>query len=993
MDGKLIKIITHKRTYRSILFISILCILSSYGIAQTPNYIHYTKADGLPSNHVYGCMQDSKGYIWFFTERGVSKFNGKTFKNFTTKDGLSRNDVWNMTEDSEGRLWLHTRNNEINYIRNDSVFTVPVEGEKVISIYSVSDWEGDVYFNEKFYHLGKNQDSIKFIHSYEDYHNFFYSKSISQKFRAGLNSDTILISGDNGIYYYYSMLNLELLDSLNLFKENEFWDVNERIEYFMGNIYTFNIDLKSLIIIDLNSQVINEIPFNNFFGKNIKRLRFVISNDKLIVQTELGIIIINEKLQISSKLIDPYFLKNDISRCLLDIDDNFWINTRNNGVYLLTNKVEHLYSDKFVSSNDQITDFHIRNNDLFIAIESGVIKKYSLHDLVLNNELELGTKVSGFLEYQDDFVIFNIGDAPLFISTEMNIRMDKFNSKSTKYRRRDIINSELIKSDIFLTGLNGGIFTESDSYFKSPANLGVYKKDINVFDYWNQKTISHIKSYNDKVYYSIKNKVFIFENYLEKEIFKFENDIIGIKNINENFIIVTSDGKVFSYENNDFSLIYDLGKECLDFCALEDDRICFLTFESLYLFDIATKVSRKIIDIEYFSGSEFNKIKANKNVIIAASNDGVHSIHYKAINLKENPPVLIFKNSHSELSSFTSGAELDYNDNNISINYDLINYNSLGKHMVYFDLYKNKNIIYKNKETQSGKIILNNLKGGKYDLEVKGVDTYGNESKSQCFTFSVKKPYWKTIWFYCFIFVLSWLLFHFITKQIIKRTEKRKDLELQSKLKLAELELAALQSQLNPHFIFNAMGSIQSLIQAKRVDEADEYLAQFSRLMRRFLISSKSKYIKLIHELEIIQDYIEIEKLRYNNFDFDIEIDPKIDVLSMLVPSLFIQPFVENAIAHGLFHKKGRGELKVFIEEQGEGVSIKIRDNGIGRVASKIINAKSVSNYKSYGMSLIKDRLATLNSIASVPYRFSIEDLTMGTQVNLWIPYNNKSAA
>jgi sensor histidine kinase YesM len=457
--------------------------------------------------------------------------------------------------------------------------------------------------------------------------------------------------------------------------------------------------------------------------------------------------------------------------------------------------------------------------------------------------------------------------------------------------------------------------------------------------------------------------------------------------------ICNSDGKIYSYRDSEIDLVVDSKLLCIDYWVENINNIIVLTSESIYRIDLQNKIVKKVIDTDYFSGSEFNKIKISNKIIVASSNDGIHFIRYKELLKPKDPPQLNFLKSNSNEILISNGEELSYDNNNVSLDYDLISFNSLGRQTILFKLLRNKEVIAEYKEIETGKIELDNLKPGSYEVLVKGIDTYSNESPIQTFNFKIKKPYWQSIWFYFFIFFMSAFLFYMLSKIVVKRTEQKKEKEFKAKIKLAELELSALQSQLNPHFIFNAMGSIQGLIQGGEIDLADEYLAKFSRLMRHFLSSSKSKSNKLVHELEIIEDYINIEKLRYNNFDFHLEIDDKINVLGLDVPSLFIQPFIENSIAHGLFHKKGRGELKLLLKEEGEGMTVEIIDNGIGRAASKRINANSISNYKSYGMSLIKDRLTTLNSISSVPFRFNIVDLEVGTKVTLWIPYNNNLAA
>jgi len=869
-----------------------------------------------------------------------------------------------------------------------------------MSLYTVSDWGDQVYFNEKYYRLSEQKDTISEYHPYNQ-----YKESITldiknknyYKFRAGLNKDTVLVKVDSLNFKFLKMNNLEIVDSVLFEKSLGFYNANiEEIEFYNGSLFALGTNLNFFTILNIDKKKFKRVNFDLFFKKPIRRVRFLKTNNQLQIQTEQGLLIVNENLDILSKLIKPFFLENDVSRSLLDGQNNFWINTKNNGVFLLPDETNDIMSDLFINStSDQIVDYYYSNKNIFICLESGKIKKYSINRLRRLKQIKINKIITGFVQNDDQFLIFNRDENFKSIDTSLELipRILEDEPCNDAFIASD--SSQDILKNPFGIGIKEGIFTENNSYFKSAYHLLKNNNASNCISTFKQKAVNRIFALNDTLFYTISNKIYQYreEEGEDTEYLEFENYILEVVVFDDKIILITSGGRIYEISKNVAKLIFETELEFSNFCMIDSKNLCLLTSNSIFKLDLKKQKLYKIIDVDYFSGSEFNRLKIFEDVIILSSNKGLHSINYKNLLKKRESPKIKFIKALSNGNYLSNGSKVDYFNNNIVLIYDLISFNSHGKQEISYKLYRNREIMSDFEIIEMGMIDLKNMTPGYYQVETQGIDTYGNKSNIEKFSFTVAKPFWQSLWFYLLVFICTAIIFYSVARKIIRKTEKRKDIEFKAKFKLAELELSALQSQLNPHFIFNAMGSIQGLLQVDKVDLADEYIAKFSRLMRRFLMSSKSKYIKLIHELEIIQDYIEIEKLRYNNFDFDIEIDPKIDVLSMEVPSLFIQPFVENAIAHGLFHKKGRGELKIFIVEQGEGVSIKIRDNGIGRVASKIINSKSVSNYKSYGMSLIKDRLATLNSISSVPYQFSIEDLAIGTQVNLWIPYNNKSAA
>jgi hypothetical protein len=192
--------------------------------------------------------------------------------------------------------------------------------------------------------------------------------------------------------------------------------------------------------------------------------------------------------------------------------------------------------------------------------------------------------------------------------------------------------------------------------------------------------------------------------------------------------------------------------------------------------------------------------------------------------------------------------------------------------------------------------------------------------------------------------------------------------------RISELRLTALQSQMNPHFIFNALGAIQYFIQTHDVDKADEYLSNFAMLMRRILDSSKTKYVPLYQEIETLKLYVGLEAVRFEGlFQFEFVVDEHVDS-DLNVPPMVLQPYVENAINHGLYNLKERqGHLRLsFSPLENDGIKITIEDNGVGRKKAEELRTK---RHKSRGMKIIKDRINTLNSLADIHVEVVIEDL------------------
>ena len=214
-----------------------------------------------------------------------------------------------------------------------------------------------------------------------------------------------------------------------------------------------------------------------------------------------------------------------------------------------------------------------------------------------------------------------------------------------------------------------------------------------------------------------------------------------------------------------------------------------------------------------------------------------------------------------------------------------------------------------------------------------------------------------------------------------------------------ELEIQALRSQMNPHFIFNCLNAINRFILGEETEAASDYLTKFSRLMRMIMNHSRHSTITLADELEILRLYLDMERLRFKDaFGYTIVVEDGLDVDEIRIPPLLVQPFVENAIWHGLMHKEERGSLLIIMRAKEDRLTCVIRDNGIGRKRAALLKSKSVEKHKSMGLQITAERMALLSGAGESRPFFELEDLydeegcPAGTQVTLTIQINHPAA-
>jgi LytS/YehU family sensor histidine kinase len=227
-----------------------------------------------------------------------------------------------------------------------------------------------------------------------------------------------------------------------------------------------------------------------------------------------------------------------------------------------------------------------------------------------------------------------------------------------------------------------------------------------------------------------------------------------------------------------------------------------------------------------------------------------------------------------------------------------------------------------------------------------------------------------------------------------KLQNEKRQAELQQQS--AELEMQALRAQMNPHFIFNCLSSINKFILKSESRAASDYLTRFSRLIRRVLTNSQLSMIPLNDEIEMLKLYLDMERLRFDNaFDYNIVYANTIEPEMIYIPPMLLQPFCENAIWHGLMHKEEQGRLDIVMSIENEELHCVITDNGVGRAKAMEIKNRSGEKQKSFGLKITTERLALFNSGKISQSFYHTEDVldkqaqVAGTRVSLVVKYRN----
>lgn len=284
------------------------------------------------------------------------------------------------------------------------------------------------------------------------------------------------------------------------------------------------------------------------------------------------------------------------------------------------------------------------------------------------------------------------------------------------------------------------------------------------------------------------------------------------------------------------------------------------------------------------------------------------------------------------------------------------------------------------------------LSPGTYRCEIKDINSVGS---TYTLDIIVIPPLWKRTWF--ILLSLATIATIILGIYRIKARYIRREVELREKYKLemAQLEMKSLRAQMNPHFLFNSLNSIKSFIAQNEPRIATRYLTKFSHLIRLILNNSREPLVSLEQELKALELYIELEQLRFeHSFDYHISLDQSLNTEDVVLPPLILQPYVENAIWHGLLQKEDERTLIIKIEKVPDGIVVTIEDNGIGREAAKENKSKTATKHKSLGMAITADRISMVNE-GLKSNGVQIHDLVgpdgepLGTEVKIHLPTIN----
>ena len=927
--------------------------------AQKFNFINIGTDRGLPSSEVYHVLQDSKGYMWFSTNYGVSRYNGKKFTTYTTAQGLTDNSVLTMCEDNEGRIWFGPQNNEICYWQDDTIYTLP--SGKTLS---------KTLARASVYLLGMYADSNNTIWLSTDY-GLYVSEGIKkystiQKFANDDSCSVLLkiIEGKKIMVALQAPSAQYLLSPVTHFIGYDTPSGRKYTSFKKLSNYTDPIILRTALLNDgrvlyaYGNVLYIIFPDGKVEKKQFDRAIITLNADKdkgLWIGFFKGGLSYYKNQDINTLPVHC-LEKYSVSSVCKDHEGGVWATTIERGVFY-TPAVSVFTYPNIPEVDDHITFLGGLNNKIIVSTLGRNI--FAIDSMQFIKPFTVLTKMRGKKESLNALKI--IQDT-VYIGFGGKVWMtDKF-LKPIKIYNNVFPKDLIVTNDHTIWLLMGGAMMRLDKHNQQKPGV-VYPTSF--------RLTCAIVERDSGLYVGSKSGLYLFRNghysrldsidpLLKTQIMHMKRDShnnIWLATVGEG-VLVVKENKVIQRINSKNGLISDIcnrieiDKYSNVWVGAPNGLSCIKKgTERLNNYSI-----KNITNQNGLNNNEVTTLYANDNTLWVGTISGISSVDISNATITAPPSQVYLKAVQiNNMPVSKNDSVFKYNQNNIRLVLEGLTFSDNSGHRYRYRL---NGFDTTWKETRSEIIEFNNLPSGTYTFLGEVANADGIWSKHPvAYSFSINQPFWKRWWFILLeIAALAFaihLFIHFRTGIITKREQEKTSI---NKL-LAEYQMKALRAQMNPHFIFNAINSIQNFILLKDSTHAYDYLTKFSRLIRFVLISTKENEMTLKQEMEILSLYVELEQLRFENaFEYIFHIDKIIDTETVVIPGLLIQPYVENAIWHGLMPlKEHKGILDISIRAEMKTLKIIIKDNGVGRERSSKIQKKIT--HQSMGMDLNNKRV------------------------------------
>ncbi len=960
-----------------LLFLSFFFI-GFYSFSQDYPYTNFSLEEGLPQSQVNVVLQNSRGFLWVGTNGGISRFDGKNFYNYSILDGLSDNVITSIYEDASRNMWVGSLG-AICLYKNNTFQSFYLENQ-----FKTSYVQSFLKMSEDEFWIGTDEKGILSFNIktkvFKKLDAFNEIKKVRHMFTDSYGK--IWIAAQNGLYVYDKKLkSISLNGSIDISCTYVCEDLKKNIWVSTYGMGVAKIALKDTVIFD--TEIIDDW------------CRKVICNadGSIWIASKKGISIIrNDKIEALTE--ENGLLNHNIKEIYEDKDGNIWIGTDGKGLLMYKGKgIVNYYKKRGICSDLMMTFCEDKNQNFwFGTYGNGICKyhnqsyyNYSVQDSIVNNN----TIWSSFCDSKGN-VWFGSSQG-LTVFNERGMR------NYSNAEGLDVTGVYDIEED----HLGNMWFAVRDGLVKYENG-----KFINYFDITQEsrKRVNAICRDQDKLWAASdfglvcyhENKFFVYEIPSDNRI---KTSVTSVYPALEYIWLGSSNGLfIFHKQEKRFQKI-EIGEEYNSnfINSITKDLHGFMwvgTNNGVFRVDPKVIKDPNTVNLHLLTGDGLPSLECNLNSIYT-DKQGFVWVGTASGTSKIDPKIYLNNETNVVPSILITGIKLFLEPINWkNVNADFSSLHTGSGVPTYFALPFQKNYLtfdfigfyYKNPEKihyrfqlegfdkEYSPIIKNafatysNLSPGNYTFKVISSCDLKNWSQPASIKFTILSPFWYRWWFISIVLLVLLSLGYFIDRiRSNIRNRKAEAEKFSYQARLLELEQQALNASMNRHFVFNSLNSIQYYINSSDKKSANLYLTKFAKLIRKNLDDLQNEHVTLQEEIERVELYLSLEQMRFEgDFEYVIRCSDEIKKSRICIPSMILQPFVENSILHGILPLKNKGKIEINISKEDNHIVFLITDNGVG-IEHSLKHKSSSKDHVSKGMLITKERLNVLKKVHNDP--------------------------
>lgn len=985
--------------YKSLLNIVVLFFVMQTVVAQHPVSIQLTQKDGLPDIEFYDMIEDDSGFMWLACNNGLYRYDGREFKSYShpEKRGIP---VFGLKFDDQKRLWFTNITGQYFYIENDTVnlfLDISKELNEQQRLLSFVFFKNNLIVYGKNTLISKNLETKKVRYLEEEKPNSSYYNN------AVVKNDTLFLNDTSSDI-------ILIVSEKNNFKPLKYITYDKR-DFLGGILYNYkdNVYLQSSVPTSQNAvtnaiikgkKILNKTRVPLKEKKNINLI--TVLNNKCWFLTQKGVKVCSQKdREPPFILVQHYFPHNNVTEVIKDKQENYWFSTLYNGIYIVPNIHVNTYPIRKGIGN--ISTFEkIDNRYICFGTTLGWVGKYDIvNNTAQYTKLNTSSKVRNIVYNKKWSTIYVSADgiSGSFILDVATLKV-AFQSKIDKgiagakelvlLDSNQLLVARLSSITVFNISQSERFGKRKDISSKNKRNYTVCydatKKDIYA------AYIDELIVFNEKM--QAKEITFNGKSVFPRKITQTDDGIVWVATVNSGLLAVKDYKVIKAYTTKDGLL-----SNFPNYIKADGNHLWIACKNGLQLLNHQNNTLKKLTQQDGIESFNITGIEVIGNIVWFSSNLGLFSFDKTKVFKPRNVINPYFTSVTIADSTYTVQKKYDvaYDENRIVVNFNTNQFKSALNTQYRYKL-KGLHNNWRLLNRGVNELEFNNLYQGNYTFQLQTIN-YNRLSEIKEIQFNVEGVFYKQWWFLTLLLVsiISLIVFYYrsqLKKQEVKRNEEFE--KQQNTIEKTALKLENLRSQMNPHFVFNALNSIQDYIIHNQKDLAGDYLGKFADLIRMYLDQSIKKEISLFEEINTLKRYLELEKLRFEDkLDYKVFVEESIDADTIFIPTMLLQPYIENSLKHGLLHKRGRGSLVVTckLNDKKNILTCVIIDDGVGREKSKLIQQNRTIKYKSFATKATQDRLQLLNYNKERKMTVSVEDLVKmdnledcGTKVTIQIP-------